>query len=332
MILAKTALAAFVLSALLTRAMIPWLKGQGVLANENERTMHQGQVPKGGGLALLIAAVAAAALCGPWFQLDPILLAGAAILALLSWFDDVKPLPVTIRLPVHLGVAALFVLNLPTGALAFQGWLPLVADRIITIIALGWMMNLYNFMDGINGIAGVETIAITCGYLMLGLVTAPHGYEPLAAALLGASAGFLIWNLRTKPLVFLGDAGSVPLGFLMGALMIDLAVKGQWAAAIILPAYFLADATITLLFRLARGEKAWVAHKTHFYQRAAAALGSHLAVVRLIALADVLLVLWAITSSQGEPWFALANALTVLALLLFVFSQLRPSQDLRPRT
>lgn len=312
--------------------MIPWLTGQGVLANENERTMHQGQVPKGGGLALLIAAVGAAALCGPWFDLDPIVLAGAAILALLSWFDDAKPLPVTIRLPVHLGVAALFVLNLPTGAFVFQGWLPLVADRIITIIALGWMMNLYNFMDGINGIAGVETIAITCGYLMLGLVTAPHGYEPLAAALLGASAGFLIWNLRTKPLVFLGDAGSVPLGFLMGALMIDLAVKGQWAAAIILPAYFLADATITLLFRLARGEKAWVAHKTHFYQRAAAALGSHLAVVRLIALADVLLVLWAITSSQGEPWFALANSLAVLALLLFVFSQLRPSQDLRPRT
>ena len=254
--------------------------------------------------------------------LDPVLIIGTAILAYLSWRDDLAPLPAAIRLPVHLGVAGLFVLNLPSDALIFQGWLPLPLDRLLGVIGLGWLMNLYNFMDGINGIVGVETVAITLGYVLIGATASSNSYDALAVALMGASAGFLLWNMRAKPLVFLGDAGSVPLGFLMGALMIDLAVKGHWAAALILPLYFLADATLTLTMRLWRGEKPWEAHKTHFYQRAAAAMGSHLAAVARIAIANAALIA-AAAWSVSSPWLAIAAAALIVLVLLYELSRRR---------
>ena len=322
MALALTAFLAFCTSALTTRAAIPWLRQQGAVATENHRTMHAGIVPKGGGLPLLLSAVMAAAVLTPFAGLDLRLLAGLGILAALSWRDDLAPLPANVRLPVHLAIAALIVLTLPAGARVFQGLLPGWFDAALAIVALAWMMNLYNFMDGINGLAGVETVAIAAGYLLVGYTgSLALNHAPLAAGVLGASAGFLLWNLREKALVFLGDAGSVPLGFLMGALMIDLAVKGAWAAALILPAYFLADATLTLVLRAARGEPFWEPHKTHFYQRAAQRFHSHMAVVRLIAFGNVLLVFWAADSARSEPWWGLMAAAMIVALLLFTFDR-----------
>ncbi len=322
MALILTACLAFAASALMTRAAIPWLRRQGAVATENHRTMHQGVIPKGGGLPLLLSALFAASALTPIAGLDTKVVAGLAILAALSWRDDIAPLPAAVRLPVHVAVAALAVLTLPAGARVFQGLLPGWLDAALAILALTWMMNLYNFMDGINGLAGVETVAIAAGYLLIGTTGAQAlNHEPLAASVLGASAGFLLWNLREKALVFLGDVGSVPLGFLMGVLMIDLAVKGFWAAALILPAYVLADATLTLIMRAARGESFWEPHKTHFYQRAAHRFHSHTAVVRLIGFANVLLVFWAADSARSEPWWGLMAAALIVALLLFTFDR-----------
>ena len=317
MSLLLTAIIAAAVSALLTRGMIPWLKARGAVATENERTMHSGVVPKGGGLPLLISLVAVTSAFHRLTALPPPLLAGLVALAVVSWRDDVRPLPATVRFPVHLGAAALFVMCLPADAVVFQGWLPLALDRALTILALTWMMNLYNFMDGINGMAGAETVAIAVGYLLIGTTAAAAlSYLPLAAALAGASAGFLIWNAREKALVFLGDIGSVPLGFLTGALMIDLTVKGYWAAALILPSYFFADATITLLQRLMRGEKVWQAHRSHFYQRAAQGLKAHMPVVGRVALFNLLLI-FAAHRSISVPWNALALAALFNVVLLF---------------
>lgn len=317
------ALAAFLSAAILTRLMIPWLAARGALAHENNRTMHSGTVPKGGGLPLLIAALGCTALLAGPAEVPAPLLAGLSLAAAVSWRDDITPLPARIRLPVHLLAAAFLVLTLPAEARVFQGMLPMWADRALAIIALGWVMNLFNFMDGINGIAGVEAVSVTAGYLLIGAATAWHiSLAPLAAALLGASLGFLVWNLREKgkALVFMGDVGSVPLGFLTGALMLDLAVRGWWAAALILPAYFLTDATLTLLMRLARGEKVWEAHKTHFYQRCAQAFGGlHLPVVWRIAAANVSLIAAALWAMQF-PWAGLAAACVVVALLLALLS------------
>ncbi len=323
-----TALTAAAVSAVLTRAMIPWLTARGAVATENDRTMHSGVVPKGGGLPLLISVVAVTSAFHPLTALALPLLAAVVALAALSWGDDVHPLPALVRLPVHLGAAALFVMSLPTDATVFQGWLPFALDRALTVIALTWMMNLYNFMDGINGIAGAETVAIAGGYVLIGATAATAlSYLPLAAALAGASAGFLVWNCREKALVFLGDVGSVPLGFLTGALMIDLAIKGYWAAALVLPAYFLADATITLLQRLMRGEKVWQAHKSHFYQRAAQGYGRHLPVVAWVSYANLLLVYWAVEFQSGTTmWLALALATVILVPLLILFSRIGKSR------
>jgi UDP-N-acetylmuramyl pentapeptide phosphotransferase/UDP-N-acetylglucosamine-1-phosphate transferase len=321
LILALIALIAFAASAVSTRALIPWLQSRGAVATENDRTMHSGVIPKGGGLPLLLSSLLTVLCLAGFSAFDRALILGTAILAILSWYDDLAPLPPLVRFPVHIACAALFVLSLPADALIFQGWLPFAIDRAAAIFALTWMLNLYNFMDGINGIAGVETLAITAGYLLTGkLLHNVQPFEPIAAALLGATAGFLIWNLRKRALVFMGDAGSVPSGFITGALMIDLAVRGQWAAALILPAFFLTDATITLLKRIARGEKPWEAHRSHFYQRAAAAWGSHMAVVGAVAVLDLALIACA-AASIAAPWFALAAAGICLGIALYTLNK-----------
>lgn len=296
--------------------MIPWLSARGAVAAENDRTMHSGIIPKGGGLPLLIVAVAALTAIHPLTAFPLPAALGLLALMLLSWIDDIRHLTAAVRLPVHLAIAALLCLTLPNEALVFQGWLPFALDRTVAIVALTWMMNLYNFMDGINGLAGAETVAITSGYLLLGTAgLAGVSYMPLAAAVLGAAGGFLVWNLREKALVFMGDVGSVPLGFLMGTLCLDLALSGAWAAALILPSYFLADATITLLKRLFRGEKIWEAHRSHFYQRAARGLGAHLPAVARISFANALLIAVALLSISA-PWLALALGLVIVVTLL----------------
>lgn len=288
------------------------------MAHENERTMHAGTIPKGGGLPLLAAAAFAILLTVSPQSWPPVsVAAGAGILTALSFADDIGHLPAAIRLPVHLAVAALAVFSLPDDARVFQGFLPYAIDRALAVVALAWMINLYNFMDGINGIAGAETIAICAGYLAVQWsVGQVLGYAPLAAALAGAAGGFLIWNARRAPLLFLGDSGSVPLGFLTGVLMLDLAVSGYAAAAVILPAYFFFDATVTLIKRLVRGEKVWHAHRSHTYQRAAAAFGAHLPVVHRISLANAGLI-GAACLSVASPLAGLSVAAAILAALIF---------------
>lgn len=304
----------FVLSALATRLAIPLLARFGAVADENERTMHFGRVPQGGGAPLLIAAFAVALGMG---VVNPAVVAATAALAALSLANDRSPVPATLRLLIHLAVAGAYLATLDPTALVFQGLLPFWLDRLAAALALTWMMNLFNFMDGINGIAGAEAVAIAAGYLLIATLTGGTlEHAAIACAIAGASAGFLVWNLRPRALVFMGDVGSVPLGFLTGALMLDLAIRGFWAAALIIPSYFLADATLTLLARLQRGEKIWEPHRSHFYQRAAQGAGSHLAIVARIALANAALIALA-AWSIASPWIALFTAAVVVIALLF---------------
>jgi UDP-N-acetylmuramyl pentapeptide phosphotransferase/UDP-N-acetylglucosamine-1-phosphate transferase len=138
----------------------------------------------------------------------------------------------------------------------------------------------------------------------------------------GAAFGFLPWNWQPAR-IFLGDVGSVPLGYALGWLLLSLAAAGAWAAALILPLYYLADATLTLMRRLARGERVWQAHREHFYQRATQAGRSHAAVVSLVALADAVLIALALGSARW-PWAMLAAAVAAVALLLAVLARRGP--------
>lgn len=218
----------------------------------NERSLHHQPTPRVGGLALFPGVVLGCLAAGlP--DADSLLLLGlAGCLFLLSIFDDWRGLPVTLRFGAHLLAAALL-------ALALMGGFPLVLGGAL---AVAWMTNLFNFMDGANGLAGGMA---AIGFAAFGLAS---GEPALAFALVGAALGFLMFNFDPAR-VFLGDSGSIPLGFLAGGIGLLGVVKGQWPWWFPLLAFspFVVDATVTLLRRMVRGEKFWMAHRDHYYQR-----------------------------------------------------------------
>jgi len=313
---AGTLVVAFVVSALATRALLGWLRRRAILDHPNERSSHTVPTPRGGGLAVigtvLVLWVAWSIFHGAapavWWSV-----AIAALLAGFSWLDDIRGLPVAMRLAAHFAAALAGIAALPPDSLVVQGWLPFWADRLVAVLAWVWFINLFNFMDGIDGIAGTETASIGLGLFILAVsIGAIPG--PLPVILAGAALGFLLWNWHPAR-IFLGDVGSVPLGYLLGGLLLGLAARGQWAAALILPAYYLADATITLVRRIAAREKVWQAHKRHFYQTALRGGASHATVVGWIAGANLLLIVLALVSVR-EPGFAVLMAALVVTALL----------------
>jgi len=248
----------------------------------------------------------------------------ALALATLSWFDDLRGLSPLWRLLAQISTVAFVVMIAWSPPkfeiIIFGGLVSAIWGKIAVCLVWVWFINLFNFMDGIDGITGVETATIGIG---VAIVAAIAGLAPLLGLLgisIAASAvGFLWWNWHPAK-IFLGDVGSVPLGFLLGWLLLQLAVNGQWAAAIILPLYYFADATITLVRRGLRNEKVWQAHHGHFYQRATANGLNHSEVVRYILLADIALVALAAAAAQGWEMSALISALVVVVWLLFFLS------------
>lgn len=221
----------------------------------NHRSLHTQPTPRVGGWGVVPVAVLG------WLVWAPGLWAVAALalcLALMSQIDDRRGLPARVRFAGHL-LAACCVAY---WAADVRWWL-----LPVIVVALVWIMNLYNFMDGADGLAGGMTLV---GFTAFALAAVPDGM-PLAGgcfALAGAALGFLIFNLPPARL-FLGDAGSVPLGFLAGALGLIGWRAGIWSALfpVLVFSPFLADASATLLKRLARGERFWEAHREHYYQR-----------------------------------------------------------------
>jgi UDP-N-acetylmuramyl pentapeptide phosphotransferase/UDP-N-acetylglucosamine-1-phosphate transferase len=295
-----------------------------VLDHPNPRSSHTRPTPRGGGLAVVPVALAgwlavAVADGGPWHDTMLAVAAAAAALAVVSWLDDIRDLSPLVRLAAQtLAVASVLAVGAePLGILGgpLPPWIaaPLVAGGWV------WFVNLFNFMDGIDGMAGTESIAIGVG---IAATVAVAGADPALAeagvVVAGAAAGFLVWNWQPAR-IFLGDVGSVPLGFLLGFLLLALTASGHTEAALIIPLYYLADASLTLGRRLVRGEKLWRAHRGHFYQRAVANGLGHARVVRHVAAANVLLVSLAMLAALGRPDTALAGAaITVTALLMFL--------------
>ena len=270
----------------------------------NDRSSHTRPTPRGGGLGVVPAILAVWLLFTPFRPWD--LLVGAVALMGLSWIDDRRGLPPLTRLLMQLAAVAWFMAGQPLDLLPALG---------LGFVLL-WFVNLYNFMDGIDGITAVETASLGTG---IAVVTILSGSSPEvlipAMALVGASLGFLVWNWHPAK-VFLGDSGSVPLGLLTGGLLIILAVHGQWAAALILPAYYLADASLTLGRRLLNGEKIWQAHRKHFYQRATRGQGDPRPVVRAVLAGNGALIVCAALAASGAGWTALALATGIVTGLL----------------
>jgi UDP-N-acetylmuramyl pentapeptide phosphotransferase/UDP-N-acetylglucosamine-1-phosphate transferase len=242
------------------------------LAKPNPRSSHRVPTPQGGGIAVIAATLAASGfgivtLGAPFTASLATAFAAAIVMAGVGVADDVRPLPVAPRLLLQALAVAAVIYALPN-ALRVVPVLPLSLERALLFVGGLWFVNLVNFMDGIDWMTVVEVIPVAGALVMLGSLgaLAPEAVV-VALALGGAMVGFAYFN-RPAAKLFLGDVGSLPIGLLLGWLLVLLAGAGHLAAALLLPLYYLADATLTLLRRASRGERIWLAHRTHYYQRA----------------------------------------------------------------
>jgi len=247
----------------------PLLRGYA-LARPDHRSSHKVPTPQGGGMfvvtATVVAAAAAAYLQGGVATLGWVLVA-TLMLALVGAVDDLRALHAVMRLVLQTIAIAMVVVTLPA-ELRILDFLPWWLERLGLVFGLLWFVNLTNFMDGLDWMTVAEAVPVTAALATFGLMGAlPPAATAVAFALAGALIGFAPFN-RPVARLFLGDVGSLPIGLLLGWLLILLAGSGHVAAAILLPLYFIADATITLLRRLLAGEPIMQAHRSHFYQRA----------------------------------------------------------------
>lgn len=276
-----------------TRLALAYLRSQQLLDIPNERSSHAKPTPRGGGIGVVPILLAGwGLLIGFGFapsSLIPVI-AAAAGLAALSFFDDRRGLSARLRLAVQVLALAVVVPVLTWPDAAALAPLPLNAVMAAVFVGGVWFVNLYNFMDGIDGICGVETGVIGGGIAVLAMLR-PELSGLLLPALVfaGCGLGFLWWNWHPARL-FMGDVGSVPLGLAGFWLLCELALAGAWTAALLLPLYYLSDATSTLLRRLVRGEKVWQAHRSHAYQLAVQRGRSHSSVSFAVGLCGVALV------------------------------------------
>ena len=308
----------------------------GVLDIPNERSSHSSPTPRGGGIAVasvLIAVWLAFWLYGAGDDVSEdfwILLAAGAALALISWFDDVRGgLPAIARLGAQAIAVGAGLFALPEGGGVFPGVLPQALDLALSGLVWLWFVNLFNFMDGIDGIAGSQAASAGLGLFALAVIfPAAAGLGGYALALAAVALGFLPWNWQPAR-IFLGDVGSVPVGYAIGWLLLALATFGLWQAALLLVLYFVADASFTLVRRLLRGEAIWRAHHQHYYQFAVAAGRSHAHVVVAVTAVNLLLagLALATTVSQAAAWAALGAGLLLTAGLLCYlrFAKNRPA-------
>lgn len=286
------AAAAAAASWVLTGRVLRWVIARRVLAQPEARSSHTAPTPVGGGLAVIAVIIAAGGGLAAFFGREDmaVLMIATLGLMLVGWRDDRQGLTPLSRLLAQAAAVATGLAVMDPAALAFQGLLPSWLDRAVLFLGWLWFVNLYNFIDGIDGITGSLTAMTGLGIVLIAAGSGVDPLVPLAAASIGGAAlGFLAWNWHPAR-IFLGDVGSVPLGYVIGGLLILLAGSGAWAAALILPGYSLGDATVTLLRRLLRGEKVWQPHREHFYQRATQRGLSHAAVVRRVLAVKVVLV------------------------------------------
>ncbi|MGC2115666.1 MAG: glycosyltransferase family 4 protein [Pseudolabrys sp.] len=275
--LGELALASFLCAVVISYGLLICIRpllARYALAKPNVRSSHKDPTPQGGGIAVIAATAIVIGGLSIIFHGEinaPLpfaaVFASAILLALVGVTDDVHPLEPMPRLFLQAIAVAAVLASLPPElrVLPFAPWW---IEQLLLFAAAIWFINLVNFMDGIDWMTVVEFIPATAALAFFGFMGAlPWNATLVALALCGAIVGFAPFN-RPVARLFLGDVGSLPIGLIVGWLLILLAGGGHFAAALLLPLYYLADATITLLRRLAKGEQVTQAHRTHFYQRA----------------------------------------------------------------
>lgn len=301
------------------------------LARPNARSSHRSPTPQGGGIAVIAATSLAAAfglfsLGAPLVTPLATVFAAVLVMACVGAADDIHPLGVAPRLILQALAVAVVIYALPHG-LRVISILPWWVERILLFLAGLWFVNLVNFMDGIDWMTVAEIVPVCGALAALGCVGAlSREGVAVALALAGAMIGFAYFNRPTAKL-FLGDVGSLPIGLVVGYLLVLLADHGHLAAALLLPLYYLADATLTLIRRLSEGERVWQAHRTHYYQRATDRGFSVTEIVARVFAVNICLAVLALISvlaaSRAVDAAALACGAALVALLLRTFTRKR---------
>ena len=260
-------LVAFTVTLALVRYLIRSSGVLRILDHPNERSLHRNAVPRTGGLGIMSGILAS------WVfiphALPSIIWTSVFLLTVVSFADDVFGLPVWVRLILHGAVASWLSASMLSDT---HGWMA----TAVGAIAITWMLNLYNFMDGSDGLAGGMTLI---GFGCYGLIAWSGGNTPLAMinfCIAAAAAAFLLFNFYPAR-IFMGDSGSIPLGFLAAVLGLVGWKNGNWPFWLPLVVFspFIADASVTLAKRGLRGEKVWQAHREHYYQRMARGFLGH---------------------------------------------------------
>jgi len=260
------ALAPAIACALVIAALRESSLGRRLADRPNERSLHVQPRARVGGIGIMASALPAVVLMGGAGVTLAVIL--AAVLAVLSFIDDRGSLPIAVRLSAHVSAAAIIAF----AALVGKGW----ATALVATIAIAWMTNLFNFMDGADGLAGGMGVVGFAAYAAGAALGHDLPFALGCLAVASACAGFLLYNFPPAR-VFMGDAGSIPLGFLAGAVGLLGTTRGLWGAWFPLLAFapFIADASITLARRALRREPFWRAHRTHSYQRMVISGWSH---------------------------------------------------------
>jgi UDP-N-acetylmuramyl pentapeptide phosphotransferase/UDP-N-acetylglucosamine-1-phosphate transferase len=304
---------ALVCSFLLTGLAAKYANRRGLMDHPGERHSHTMATPRGGGAGLICALV----LSSLWFFAGQggfwisCIVPGTFVLAVLGWWDDHSSLSARLRFFVQLVVSFYLV-----WCAAENGWLGGIIELAFATFFLIWMTNLYNFMDGSNGMAGLQ--GVFAGLVLSALfLHAENRDMAVAAALLAACCmGFLPWNLG-RARVFMGDVGSLALGFSFGALLIYGVVTKNFSipVALMVMLVFLLDSTLTLLARVLKGERWYNAHRQHLYQRLIAQGWTHSRVVFLYQTKNLALVLPGIALAVSYPVFGWGVALPLIVVL-----------------
>ena len=325
---ADYAVLAFTFAASLwgTRATIPYAMARGVLDVPNDRSLHRNPTPRGGGMPLVVIWTVVLAWLGATSRLSGhlvMVLAGAVPIALVGWVDDHRSLPRSVRFCAQMLCAA--------WAVAWLGGMPQLVlgtvvvplgafGAVLATLFLVWVTNLYNFMDGSDGLAGVQA---GLGGSFAAVIFLSNGLEGLglgAAALSVGALGFL-WSNWPPARIFLGDVGSNLLGFAFGALVLAGERSAGLGLVLVLPfLVFGVDATVTLLRRLLSGRRLVEAHCSHAYQRLIKIGWSHVTVA--LSLGGMILILgplavWAAADrARVLPTAAALSGVLIVAMLL----------------
>jgi UDP-N-acetylmuramyl pentapeptide phosphotransferase/UDP-N-acetylglucosamine-1-phosphate transferase len=263
-------------AAALSSVLIYFLKPvlvRYLLAHPNERSSHVRATPQGAGVGVMLALFIVLTAVQLWWPqavsgplLFPAILAAVGLTA-LGLIDDARSLPVSWRFAGQILAALVLALSLPQDLRILPDLLPFWVERGLVAFGTVYLINAINFLDGIDWITAAQVVPMTLGVAALAFLGAvPTNVGTLALALLGAMLGFAVFNKHPAQ-VFLGDAGSLPIGLLL-ALMLSFVAGANVAAALLLPLYTLLDSGMTLIRRSYNREHIFSAHRSHFYQRA----------------------------------------------------------------